>query len=139
MSGHSETPARTAFIAVHRKSFIADIDSILRSCVTRIRNTDLSDDQWAQACLPIKAGGLGIRCAVQLAPSAYLAAFCATADLLSRILITPLIIFSRFENVALDCWTKLTSANTLAGPSSFKQHNRDKPVADAELNRLISD
>ncbi len=40
------------------------------------------DPAWVQATLPVKMGGLGIRNAVQLAPSAFLA---ASSDLVHRI------------------------------------------------------
>jgi len=36
-------------------------DRHLRSALSRLTNTSLSDTQWLQASLPIKHGGLGIR------------------------------------------------------------------------------
>jgi len=50
-------------------------DSLLRSALTRIANTDISDSQWSQASLPIKDGGLGIRQVHSLALPAYLMCF----------------------------------------------------------------
>ena len=55
-----------------------EIDSVLRSSVSEICNTVLSDTQWAQASLPVKAGGLGIRRSSHVAPSAFLASNAAT-------------------------------------------------------------
>ena len=75
------------------------IDQVLRRCVSQITNTALSDDQWAQASLPVKAGGLDIRSAVQLAPSAYLAAFSSSADLQALILTLPAVAMSRHEDL----------------------------------------
>src|SRR5277367_4083289 len=49
------------------------LDMKLRDMVSQILNVDLSDQQWNQAALPVKWGGLGIRKTTQVAPSAYLA------------------------------------------------------------------
>ena len=67
-------------------STLATNDNTLRHCVSGITNCGLTDDQWIQASLPVKAGGLGLRRATQLAPSAYQAAFSATTVLQSRVL-----------------------------------------------------
>lgn len=37
------------------------MDNLLRSAVTKICNVKLSDDQWSQASLPVRSGGLGVR------------------------------------------------------------------------------
>ena len=37
-------------------------DSLLRSSVQSITNSDLSDIQWLQASLPVRDGGLGVKC-----------------------------------------------------------------------------
>ena len=46
----------------------------------------LTDDQWRQASLPVKNGGLGVRNAGMLASSAYLASAAATLHLQNAIL-----------------------------------------------------
>ena len=51
-----------------------------------IANTRLDDNARNQASFPVKAGGLGIRSAVQLAPSAFLSSAAASADLVRHIL-----------------------------------------------------
>ena len=55
------------------------------SGIVNIRFT-VDDPAWTQATLPVKNGGLGIRRAVQLAPSAYLASAAACSELVSHIL-----------------------------------------------------
>ena len=47
-------------------------DEILRSIVSDITNINLDEATWTQASLPGKTGGLGIRSAAQLEPSAFL-------------------------------------------------------------------
>jgi len=49
-------------------------------------NVDLNDDQWLQASLPAGDGGLGIRSAEMLAPSAFLVSAASTLLLQQSIL-----------------------------------------------------
>jgi len=62
-------------------SALADVDKLLRSATSHLSltNSDLSDDQWLQASLPIKMGGLGLRKVSSLALPAYLASDVSTA------------------------------------------------------------
>jgi len=53
-------------------------NELLRSAVRLISNYVLSDDQWLQANLPIKDGGLGIRRVSSLATSAFLVSAAST-------------------------------------------------------------
>ena len=59
---------------------------LLLPIIIIINNVDLSDDQWAQASLPVRNGGLGIRSAQMLAPSAFLASAASTLELQQSIL-----------------------------------------------------
>ena len=61
-------------------------DSILRSGLSSILNTNITDIGWIQVSLPIGEGGLGIRSAALLAPSAFLASAASTQELQTRIL-----------------------------------------------------
>ena len=99
---------------------LTTIDDTLRRCVSRITNCDISETQWTQASLPVKSGGLGIRRATQLAPSAYLAAFCATSELQARILNASNLPMGAYENAASAVWTDLTAASALPNPSAYK-------------------
>ena len=65
---------------------LRDYDDVLRSIVGSVANTCLDDNAWSQASLPVKAGGLGIRSAVQLAPSAFLSSAAVSLDLVHHIL-----------------------------------------------------
>ena len=48
-------------------------DEMIRTSLAAILNINLSTSAWAQACLPPRWGGIGVRSAHQLAPSAFLA------------------------------------------------------------------
>jgi len=65
---------------------LSEFDDQLRYCLRQILNVSLDDNQWSQATLPVRNGGLGIRRAHQIAPSAYLASASGAAPLVSLIL-----------------------------------------------------
>jgi hypothetical protein len=69
-------------------------DVTLRASLTAILNIELSLSSSTQAGLPLRWGGIGVRSATQLAPSAFLASAAGAAELLSlllpiRVLSTP--------------------------------------------------
>ena len=64
-------------------------DALLRSGLSSIVNINISDVNWIQSSLPVSDGGLGIRSAALLAPSAFLASAAGTKDLQSKILAIP--------------------------------------------------
>jgi hypothetical protein len=68
------------------RNLLAAFNNLLRSALYSIRNVTLSDQQWLQASLPVRAGGLGIRRVSSLAPSAFLASAAGTRDLQDLIL-----------------------------------------------------
>ena len=76
---------RTApcFLSGHLKSF----DDILCSTLSSIVNIHLdSESAWLQASLPVKAGGIGIRRATQLSPSAFLSSAAGCSSIVRQIL-----------------------------------------------------
>ena len=75
---------RTA--SCHGSAHLKEFDNTLKDGLSSILNINLSEDQWNQASLPVRDGGLGIRSAASLATSAFLASAARTNDLQSRIL-----------------------------------------------------
>ena len=62
-------------------------DEALRSILSDVLNGDLSNEQaWLKALLPVRAGGVGVRRAAKLAPSAYLACGAGCSTLVHQIL-----------------------------------------------------
>ena len=63
-------------------------DDLLESLTSRILNISFRDNEsaWTQATLPVGFGGLGIRSAVQLAPSAFIASAATSSELAQQIL-----------------------------------------------------
>ena len=54
-------------------------DNILRSALASLLNIDMSIAAWDQATLPLRWGGIGVRSAYRLAPSAFLASAAGAA------------------------------------------------------------
>ena len=67
---------------------LQDYDSFLCSLLSSLLNVNLDygTTAWVQASLPVRMGGLGIRRAVQLAPSCFLSSAAASRDLVDHIL-----------------------------------------------------
>ena len=70
---------RTA--SCHGSFRLTEFDIALKDGLSSILNVNLSEDQWNQASLPVRDGGLGIRSAASLATSAFLASAARTNDL----------------------------------------------------------
>ena len=56
-------------------------DHLLHTATSKICNVHFSDDQWLQASLPVRYGGLGVRRVSSLAPSTFLASAAGTLEL----------------------------------------------------------
>src|SRR3989442_6164507 len=63
-------------------------DDVLRENLSSVLNVSMDDLQWLQASLPVHEVGLGIRSAMHLAPSAFLASANVSAPLISGLLAT---------------------------------------------------
>ena len=104
-------------------------DSVLRDSLSATLNVDLDDQRWAQASLPVRWGGLGVRSITLLAPSAYMASAASTMELTSALL--P----ARLRDVedsgvasAMSAWTRMattTTASTISPPASTAQRTWD--------------
>jgi hypothetical protein len=65
---------------------VSSFDNALRDSAELILNVSLSDDQWSQASLPIRHGGLGLRRAGDVGLPAFLASAHGVSGLVSKIL-----------------------------------------------------
>lgn len=61
-------------------------DNALTSVVESFLNVSLDENQWSQAALPIRYGGLGVRCVCDVGLTAFLASAHGFADLVTVIL-----------------------------------------------------
>ena len=113
---------------------LSEFDVILRSGLSAVLNIDLSDSQWRQASLPVKDGGIGIRGAVLLAPSAYLASAAGTSELTTLIL-SKCKISNVFLDQALSVWSVKHAGQTPALMSV--QRNWDKIAVEECKQSLL--
>lgn len=116
-------------------------DEVLRRILSSVCNIPFSsDDQlWTQASLPVRLGGLGIRSAVHLAPSAFLASVAGSLELVDRIVPSyskPL--SSSCSEAALAQWSKWHAHAPLTEPASFSQREWDAPVVQEIADSLLA-
>ena len=117
---------------------LQEFDSLVRSLLSAILNICLNDSAWTQASLPIRCGGLGVRSATQLAPSAYLASAAGSADLVRQI-VPP-----RLQNApcpdmstALIYWRQGHTELPPVAPTSCQQKAWDSPRVTATAVALL--
>lgn len=124
----------------HNSPMLNKFDEILRTGLSRLLNVDLSDDQWKQASLPVHKGGLGVRSACMLAPSAYLASAAATLDLQDIILapVMPTIGTDSTLDGALSSWRVMSNADEPIDSCRRIQRAWDEPVAENTFQQLLS-
>ena len=119
-------------------NMLTTFDNLLRSALCCICNVTLTDQQWLQASLPVRAGGLGIRRVSSLAPSAFLASAAGTRDLQDLILRRT----ERTTDAIFDsCLASQLSKFPMLPPSGSdagKQHAWDKAVIEAEFGILVN-
>ena len=118
---------------------LPDIDAALRACLVTITNVDINDDQWKQASLPVKAGGLGIRSVTAIASSAFLASVFSTQQLQSQLLSRCSFDLHdhQFDLIFADWIAKHQPIQPPAGNSANKQSSWDKPEVDKTFNSLL--
>ena len=86
---HAYSNPKMLYILRSSPCFLSpQLEEFERSILSDIANINLVDNDsvWTQASLPVWYGGLGIRSAVQLAPSAFLASAAGSSDLIHEIL-----------------------------------------------------
>ena len=116
-------------------------NGLQRSLIESICNIQLSDASWLQASLPINSGGLGIRSATTLPPSAYLASASSSALISQAILpagMTPSL--PTIQAQVLVKWGKWVeqSVNPPTGVAATKQKTWDSLVIESCFSRLLN-
>ena len=99
---------------------------------------DLDDISWLQASLPVRDGGLGVRCASTLALSAFLASAASTSELQACILPTGSAELPyELANSALDAWKTMTGAEPPTGAATHSQKEWDLLYTDKASTGLL--
>ena len=122
----------------HGNPILDDIDDITREGLSNILNLPFSDDNWRQANLPVKDGGLGVRSVASLASSAFLASAASTNDLQLSILVRTHIVEDQSKASALEQWLDATKSVEPIGNASHIQKNWEKPGIEETKSSLLS-
>ena len=98
----------------------------------------LSDFAWSQATLPVGFGGIGVRSAVQLAPSAFLASAAGSSDLIRCILPDRLvgIPYPAVEDAKI-VWSKGHDLPPPPHPAALRQKAWDTPCVQETYDNLL--
>ena len=115
-------------------------DSVLQSTLSEDLNIHFHDiSAWIQATLvPVNAGGIGIRRAVQLALSAFLASAAGTHSIIYDILAEGMatIPYPAVEEAKL-AWNGNLTLTSPVPPSDTKQKAWDMPLVQATYDHLL--
>ena len=117
-------------------------DALLREGLCSILNISLSDNQWLQASLPVKTGGLGIRRVASLALPAFLASAASTRDLQSSLLGNTCPDADEWVEKMDHLWCNESRTAHPDDGASHKQSSWDRPLmlkAAAELSNVHAD
>ena len=107
--------------------------------MSQVLNIDLDQEMaWLQSSLPVRDGGLGVRRAAQLAPSASLASAAGCSALIQQI-VPPSVRALPDANVesAISVSSQHHSQPPPPSPDSTRQHVWDEPHIEATYNVLV--
>ena len=116
-------------------------DNLLRASLSKLINVDVSESAWEQASLPVRFGGLGIRSAVSLASSAFLASAAGATNLVNSLL--PQRLHNASDSalaIALTVWQNQAGPNAAAPDGAHCRFQKSwnvpvcKALADVGLN-----
>ena len=113
-------------------------DSLLKSGLCHITNSNLSDIQWLQASLPVKDGGLGVRRVASLASSAFLASAASTHVLQELILLRCDPCPDAALTSASNLWSSSYNIPCPSPPLALKQKSWDTPLIEADKAVVLS-
>jgi len=125
-----------------RSSTLQTYNDCLREILGSVTNNQLERDSsaWTQATLPVKHGGLGIRSAVCVATSAYLASTSSSAALVEEILPPPLKTTpAPFLDKAKAHWSAGHCCPPPEDAAARRQKSWDTPRMTSIAKRLLDD
>ena len=115
-------------------------DQELRSILSAVLNISLdSVSAWSQATLPVAYGGIGVRSAVQLAPSAFLASAAGSTNLIHQIL--PARMSHSYSYPAVEdakrVWKSSHDQSPPPSPADVRQKAWDMPCVQSTYDILL--
>ena len=120
-------------------SVTCDLDTVIRGAVSAITNVRLDSDAWLQGSLPVRWGGIGVRSANDLAPSAFLSSLISVNDWVLRLLPAwaqqP---SDPSHDAALARWYALGGVNPPMGAERCSQRSWDDGVCGPRAEGLLA-
>ena len=117
---------------------ISRFDALQRRALSLVANSDLSDNNWLQATLPIKSGGLGIRSASDMATPSLLASSHRTSLLQDAVLVRrPSPISDKFQDIT-QRWSDVHGSIPV-GADAAKQSQWLEPITAKAKCKIMSD
>ena len=111
----------------------------MRDSLSNVLNVDLSHNQWIQATLTVNKGGIGLRSAVSLAPSAFLASATSTFNLQNRILSENLALIPDTSVIdTLAIWSELSNNQMENESQKITQKAWDEKVTEIQFKKLLA-
>ena len=124
--------------AFQQIDLLQEFDSTLRDAMSSIMNIEFTDDSWTQACLPVRAGGLGIRKSEDIALPCFISSAISASTLVEAILssITDLAPFE--VSAEVETW-KARGQDLIEpiGESGFRQRAWDTPQIEYVQKTLL--
>ena len=116
-----------------------ELDTIIRGAVSAITNIRLDRVTWLQGSLPVRWGGIGVRSANDLAPSAFLSSLISVSDWMLRLL--PAWAQQPSEpshDSALARWHALGGINPPVGAERCSQRSWDDGICGQRAEGLLA-
>ena len=122
-----------------KSSLTSTFDDLVLHALSSCANIELDGAARVQALLPVRWGGLGLRSAMQLAPSAFLSSL-ATAETLVLAMLPPAFQTTPdpLYDSALDCWRSLGGTTPPAAQLAGRQKCWDDPICSSQYDALVS-
>ena len=121
-----------------QSSVPATFDSLVQNLITKCLNISFASTALEQAALPVRWGGLGIRSASSLAPSAFLASISASSVLIAsllpekyRLTLDPLV------DAAISCWLALGGVIIPSPDIAHIQRKWDEQICSSKAKALL--
>ena len=118
---------------------LTSISDVLRDCLIHIANVSINDQQWSQATLPVKVGGLELSSPMKLALSKFLASVLSTLQLQNDLLRNcPASPDDQFKNYLFRWTTSLQPLPLLVGTVACRQRSWNAPLVESSFATLLA-
>ena len=125
--------------AFQQVDLLQEFDITLRDAMSSIMNIEFTDDSWTQACLPARAGGLGIRKSEDIALPCFISSAISASTLVDAIL-SSVSDLAPFEvSAEVEMW-KARGQDLIEpdGESGFRQRAWDTPQIEYVQKTLLA-